>query len=107
MGWFLCHMHEFRMLDPKVKDKIKEITINRDEEKHTKISDYYNLEICHIPQACKEAYSIGEYEYDMGDGWMHIIQLEKVFEATEPLSKYPKCIAGKQACPPEDWYLNH
>ena len=43
----------------------------------------------------------------MGDGWMHIIQLEKVFEATEPLNKYPKCINGKQACPPEDWYFKH
>lgn len=41
------------------------------------------------------------YEYDFGDGWEHIIVLEKILPA-EPNTQYPRCISGKRACPPED-----
>jgi DNA-binding Lrp family transcriptional regulator len=41
------------------------------------------------------------YEYDFGDGWQHDVVLEKVTES-EPGAKYPRCIDGARACPPED-----
>ncbi|MFW6114325.1 MAG: IS1096 element passenger TnpR family protein [bacterium] len=41
------------------------------------------------------------YEYDFGDGWQHSIVLEKVTDA-EPGARYPRCIDGDRACPPED-----
>ncbi len=41
------------------------------------------------------------YEYDFGDGWKHIILLEKVLLPEEGVF-YPRCIKGKRACPPED-----
>jgi hypothetical protein len=41
------------------------------------------------------------YLYDFGDGWEHQIVLEKVLPK-EPNRPYPVCIAGKNACPPED-----
>lgn len=41
------------------------------------------------------------YEYDFGDGWLHQILVEKILPP-EPGQFYPVCIAGKQACPPED-----
>ena len=41
------------------------------------------------------------YEYDMGDSWRHTIVIEKIVPA-EPGVKYPRCLAGERACPPED-----
>jgi hypothetical protein len=41
------------------------------------------------------------YEYDFGDGWEHRILLEKILP-TDPKIRYPVCVAGERACPPED-----
>jgi hypothetical protein len=41
------------------------------------------------------------YEYDFGDGWEHIVELEKVIEA-DAKQKLPACVAGKRAAPPDD-----
>lgn len=41
------------------------------------------------------------YEYDFGNGWQH----EILFEGSpkkEPGKKYPLCLEGDRACPPED-----
>jgi hypothetical protein len=40
------------------------------------------------------------YTYDFGDSWEHTIALEKT--AREPKAKYPRCVAGERACPPDD-----
>jgi hypothetical protein len=41
------------------------------------------------------------YEYDFGDSWLHEILLEKILP-TKLNIRYPICVAGKRACPPED-----
>ena len=41
------------------------------------------------------------YEYDFGDSWEHELLLEKVL-AADPTIRYPVCVTGKRACPPED-----
>jgi len=59
-------------------------------EKKVKIAKYYSL-------SNKKA----NYEYDFGDGWEHEVLLENILPAVAN-TQYPKCIAGKRACPPED-----
>ena len=41
------------------------------------------------------------YIYDFGDNWEHVIMLEAI-ESKKKGIKYPRCIDGARACPPED-----
>jgi len=47
------------------------------------------------------------YTYDFGDDWLHRIKLEAVAplanaELAQALALSPQCLAGRNACPPED-----
>ena len=46
-------------------------------------------------------FKISLYEYDFGDGWVHEVLLEGILLKTKGV-KYPICMAGERACPPED-----
>jgi hypothetical protein len=41
------------------------------------------------------------YEYDFGDSWEHLIEVEKILPA-DPAQQLPLCLKGRRACPPED-----
>lgn len=41
------------------------------------------------------------YLYDYGDGWEHRVTVEKILPP-DPGLKSPRCLAGANACPPED-----
>jgi hypothetical protein len=94
IGWEYCHLHQFVVhgesygpLDPE--DALWDM------EKH-------NEEGMSISQIVKMGRKIRfTYEYDFGDSWQHEIVLEKTLEP-EPKVKYPRCIEGERACPPED-----
>ena len=42
-----------------------------------------------------------DYEYDFGDGWKHNVLFEGCLRA-EKGGRYPLCVEGERACPPED-----
>ena len=54
-----------------------------------------------LSQLASQGPSSFTYQYDFGDDWEHVIKIEKTMPA-EPKTKYPRCIDGKRACPPED-----
>jgi len=41
------------------------------------------------------------YLYDFGDNWQHVIEFEG-HKPRDTTAKYPQCIAGARACPPDD-----
>jgi len=98
MGWTDTHLHMFRMADPQTGlettieipdedfDSITEPLFGREE----RIADWFSLEN-----------RSADYVYDFGDNWVHKVELEKILPKEEGVN-YPRCIAGRRACPPED-----
>jgi hypothetical protein len=41
------------------------------------------------------------YDYDLGDGWRHLVEVEQILPSPTKLP-LPVCIDGARCCPPED-----
>jgi len=98
MGWTDSHLHDFEMNHSIEKGK-QHMGIpdddGFDDVYHTlpgwnyRVRDYLIINDQFI------------YSYDFGDGWKHRIEYEGLHEK-QPGAKYPMCVAGARACPPED-----
>ncbi len=99
MGWLDRHLHLFRMRDPETGEVV-EIGIPDDE-------GFADERPClpgwKVPLSAyvREPGTRAVYLYDFGDNWEHEVVLEDII-ARVPRQKYPKCVAGARACPPED-----
>lgn len=100
MGWTDSHLHAFYIGERKGKDRITVEFPNpegndfyrgetRDERKEF-LADYFGKTI----KQCV-------YSYDFGDNWNHTILFERELPR-DPKASYPRCLAGKNSCPPED-----
>lgn len=88
MGWRDCHLHAFdidgrQYGDPRTVDHVA------DERRLT------------LNGLIKSGVARFAYTYDFGDGWQHLVVIEKTQPALEGKS-YPTCVAGARNCPPED-----
>jgi Plasmid pRiA4b ORF-3-like protein len=99
MGWLDYHLHVFRVRNPETR---------QDEEIGIPDEDPFEGDPVYLPgwtvPIGKYFYLGGtraQYEYDFGDGWEHDVELEAIGRR-EPDTKYPRCLAGERACPPED-----
>lgn len=99
MGWTDSHLHCF-----DTKQKYDPASINIDcpfgEPFEEKENPLYTTEVP-ITDFLKNKGDKIFYTYDFGDNWHHQILLEEIF-AKDYKKKYPICMAGKLACPPED-----
>ena len=99
MGWLDYHLHVFR-IRRKHAHKTIEIGIpneDRFDDEPEILPDWeYSIDTYFLDVGMK-----CEYEYDFGDEWLHEILLEGIL-LRDRSQKYPKCISGARACPPED-----
>ncbi|NNJ11666.1 plasmid pRiA4b ORF-3 family protein [Chloroflexales bacterium ZM16-3] len=91
MGWTDSHLHMFSIgrttygvPDPDYDDE--------------DVRDERRVKLNQLLTEPKQKLS---YEYDFGDSWTHVVLLEQVREPESGVA-YPRCTAGKRACPPED-----
>jgi hypothetical protein len=99
LGWLDYHLHRFSIRNPAT-GKTELIGIPDDEgagdEEETlrgwkrQMADYF------IKQGVT-----ADYLYDFGDDWQHSVVLESILSKGDG-DGYPRCMAGKRACPPED-----
>jgi hypothetical protein len=96
MGWKDSHLHDFTIRNPLTRKK-ERIGIPDDDFDmdilpgwERNIADHFSMKN-----------SSASYLYDYGDHWEHTVKLEKILPR-DKVSKYPRCIDGERACPPED-----
>ncbi len=96
MGWTNSHLHQFEIGDTRYTDpRFMEHAFD-----DIGAISYAGVRVSDLVSQHGTKLRI-DYEYDFGDGWQHSIVLEKVTDA-EPRVRYPRCIDGDRACPPED-----
>ncbi len=90
MGWHDSHLHEFRVGDVGYGDpRLLEDLADQDSRK------------TRLEQVAPTPKTRLRYLYDFGDSWEHEILVEAVGPPA-PETRYPICLKGKRACPPED-----
>src|SRR5712691_10605463 len=90
MGWTNSHLHRFL-----IHGKEYGITYDggmgfADDPKQIRVVDFHFR--------LRERFL---YEYDCSDNWQHDIRIEQIVEADKK-RRYPVCIGGKRAAPPEE-----
>lgn len=91
MGWEDYHLHEFRIDGIRYGEP-------DDEWDDVKVTNDKKVRLRDIELVENQKFT---YLYDFGDYWEHEVTIEKVLPAEKGV-KYPKCLEGKRACPPED-----
>jgi hypothetical protein len=96
MGWTNSHLHDFVITALKT-NKVEYFGIPDPEMDRVQVLPDWEYPVLLYVQP--EDYRI-RYRYDFGDDWQHELIFEGIYAGH--LSKYPICVAGDAACPPED-----
>jgi hypothetical protein len=89
MGWGDEHLHVFVIEDERFGNP----KLGSDAE--------YDSRFVRLSEVVEEGHTRFRYDYDFGDGWRHIIDVERTLPAKQGV-RYPRCVKGERACPPED-----
>jgi len=90
MGWEDEHMHAFVI-------EGEQYAYFGDADPY----DYRDSRKVHLSDLAERGQTRFRYDYDFGDDWRHVIDIEKTLPAEQGV-RYPRCVKGKRACPPED-----
>ncbi|OLM27913.1 hypothetical protein Ae717Ps2_7131 [Pseudonocardia sp. Ae717_Ps2] len=95
MGWESSHLHKFTINDTcyGIPDPDWDPAWDLGDRTH----DEQAVTLAQLFQVGQEA----DYVYDFGDNWHHTLTVTALTTA-EPAVRYPRCIDGRGACPPED-----
>ena len=94
-GWWNYHLHQFEIDGVPYSQPAPDgddFGLDFEDETQVVLSKL-------LPKSAKRTRWI--YEYDFGDGWQHEVLFEG-FPPSDPKAKYPLCLEGERACPPED-----
>ena len=97
MGWTNSHLHQFEIDGVRYGDP--ELLMEGFEDETPPVNSLRTKVSKILPKDGKRFHF--DYEYDFGDGWEHEILFEGCLRA-EKGSRYPLCLEGQRACPPED-----
>ncbi|MGC5017621.1 plasmid pRiA4b ORF-3 family protein [Micromonospora sp. DT47] len=89
MGWRDCHLHSFDIDGVQYGEP--------DPDGELSLRDELDVRL----DAVVGKGSRFHYTYDFGDWWEHDLVVEDVV-AADPEARYPSCLDGQRACPPED-----
>lgn len=94
-GWWNYHLHVFEIdgmrYGPPPEDGFDD-GLEMEDDSRVRLSQM-------LPKSGQRTRWI--YEYDFGDGWRHEVLFEG-YPPLDPKAKYPICLEGERACPPED-----
>jgi Plasmid pRiA4b ORF-3-like protein len=96
MGWTNSHLHHFRIEEQLYGDP----DLMQENFEEMEYEDSTTMKISDILPRTGKRFRF-QYEYDFGDSWYHEVLFEGVVQA-ESKVKYPLCLEGARACPPED-----
>ena len=99
MGWEDSHLHQFEVGETYYALPDPE----EDDFWGSRSEDEAKVKLRDVAPRGKDKL---RYDYDFGDGWEHSIVVEKVLPR-EKGRRYPVCLAGRRACPPEDCDGSH
>jgi Plasmid pRiA4b ORF-3-like protein len=93
MGWTNSHLHIFTADGQHYSDPEFEMGDAFKDERRVILSDLVSVQG-----------DVFHYEYDMGDGWRHRVEVEEVIDGGVPAldARLATCISGERRCPPED-----
>lgn len=100
MGWNTSHAHEFDVGNHIIAADwwIREMSTDAEG------ANYRDERRVSVATVAAELGVSGEFEYryDMGDGWRHRIVIEPMSAAMPAGLPLPCCVAGENACPPDN-----
>jgi hypothetical protein len=99
MGWTDSHLHRFEMTHA-ARPIQKEFGIPLDDPSPGVLVILPDWEVAIAMWFTKPKHR-ALYTYDYGDNWEHTVELEEIVPVERDV-KYPRCVDGARACPPED-----